>query len=327
MISRPLEKHHKILFRKKIDFLFKDLQSNIGLEKFKRIDLVHATTLFSDGAIALKLKKEYQIPYIVAVRATDIDAFLKYRPDLLFLAREILRESSQIIFISHALKKRFLNHLLIKNDKSKLEQKSLVINNGINSYWVKNRSEEKVKGLAKKNIIPNKVLYVGSLVKRKNVIELIESIIELNKSGIPCELTVVGEGGGFQKEVELLSKSNQTLIKYVGGVYGKENLKEIYNSHHIFALPSKIETFGLVYIEALAQGLPILYVKNQGIDGTFKELVGEAIDLKTEDSIIQGLKTLIENYQNYEIDKIDFARFSWDKIAKTYLDLYKTILA
>ena len=235
---------------------------------------------------------------------------------MIFLAKEILEQSSQIIFISNALKERFLNHPLIKKNKHKLNHKCLVINNGIDPYWLENRTE-------KREIEPTKILYVGSLVKRKNATKLIHSVLNLRKSGLQCELTIVGEGGSLQKEVEQLASANYPIINYIGAVKDKTKLKEIYNNHHIFALPSNIETFGLVYIEALSQGIPVLYAKNQGIDGTFKEMVGEAIDFNNENGIETGLKKLVENYNSYELEKIDFTRFSWGDIAKTYLNLYK----
>ena len=169
--SKPLKNYHRILFRNKIRFLYKSLETTLHKSKF---DIVHATTLFSDGAIALKIKKKFKIPFVTAVRSTDIDAFLKYRPDLILLGLEILNESAQIIFISKALRERFLNHPLIIKHKQKLNSKCIVINNGIDSFWLNNKSEYTNKE-------PNKILYVGSMVKRKNVIKLIYAVLNLNK--------------------------------------------------------------------------------------------------------------------------------------------------
>ena len=44
-----------------------------------------------------------------------------------------------------------------------------------------------------------------------------------------------------------------------------------YKSAHIFVMPSLTETFGIVFIEALSQGLPLIYTKGQGIDGYFPQ--------------------------------------------------------
>lgn len=314
--SKPLKQYHRIFFRTKIKHLYGNLKANITSNNF---DIVHATTLFSDGAIALKYKKEFKTPYIVTVRSTDIDGFLKYRPDLLFLAVKILKESSKIIFISKVLKDKFLNHPLIKKNKSKLEQKCQIIYNGVDSYWINNQSP------MQQNITPTKILFVGSLIKRKNVDKLINSVLFLNKSGIQCELTIVGKGGALQKKVEHQAEVNHPCIKYKGAINDNLNLKKLYNSHHIFALPSHGETFGLVYLEALSQGLPILYTKNEGIDGLFNFNIGEKCDTLESASIASNLEKLMTNYSEYEINKIDFSSFSWKNIAKTYLDMYDAI--
>ena len=89
---------------------------------------------------------------------------------------------------------------------------------------------------------------------------------------------------------------------------------------------SHSETFGLVYIEALSQGLPVLYTKGQGIDGVFQEKVGEAVVSTDEHDIYKGLRKIIENYTSYQIEKLGLHRFSWQNIAKSYIDIYSQII-
>jgi len=314
--SKPLRNYHKIFFRNKINHLFNDLEKKTTLSKF---DFVHATTLFSDGALALRIKKKYGIPYILAVRATDIDGFFKYRPDLKYLGKEILKESSHVVFITEALKNRFLNHRFIKNDSHNVSPKFTMIPNGINSYWLNNLAPK--KDLEK----PAKILYVGTFEKRKNAVSLINSIIELNKNGVICELTLVGDGGSLQEKVENMANQHD-FIKYLGRINNIEKLREVYNQHQIFALPSKVETFGLVYLEALSQGIPILYLKNQGVDGLFKFNVGERCDDDKVSTIAKKLQYIMQNYSQYQIEKLNFSEFSWDTIALTYTKMFKKIL-
>ena len=63
----------------------------------------------------------------------------------------------------------------------------------------------------------------------------------------------------------------------------------------VFAMVSHHETFGLVYIEALSQGLPVLFTQGQGIDGTFSELVGVAARPSSVAGIRRGLEQIIDN--------------------------------
>ncbi|MBB1536945.1 MAG: glycosyltransferase, partial [Bacteroidia bacterium] len=92
---------------------------------------------------------------------------------------------------------------------------------------------------------------------------------------------------------------------------------------HIFALASLKETFGLVYVEALTQGLPILYSEGEGIDGLFDDHYGRACNPRSKASIAAALAQITQLYSRLSIDG-DYlsAQFDWRKIAETYLSLY-----
>ena len=85
------------------------------------------------------------------------------------------------------------------------------------------------------------------------------------------------------------------------------------------------ETFGLVYIEALSQGLPILATCKQGIDGYFDSKIGEFVNSRSIDEIVSGIDTIFSNYNEYEIpsDLIKY-NFDWDSIANHYYSIIKT---
>ncbi|WP_036153538.1 glycosyltransferase family 4 protein [Maribacter forsetii] len=317
IISESMNNFHRILFNKKIKFLYQDLTSKINLTN---ISLTHATNLFSDGAIAYRIFKEKNIPYIIAVRSTDIEVFLTYRPDLIQLAWNILKNARKIIFISEALKMNFLNHYLIAKKSSYFKNNCHVQFNGIDNFWLNNIQPQR-------KIEPTQILYVGRLLKRKNVIAVANTVIKLNISGVNCKFNIVGEGGGDEKKLIELTSKHPEYINYIGAIKDKEKLKSIYNENQIFTMPSKGETFGLVYIEALSQGLPVLFSKNDGIYGVFQENIGEYCNPDNHNDIYQALQSLIINYQTYEIDKIDFKQFQWKNIAFNYKNIYEALKA
>lgn len=93
------------------------------------------------------------------------------------------------------------------------------------------------------------------------------------------------------------------------------------SENDLFVMPSHSETFGLVYLEALSQGLPVLYTKGQGIDGVFTASVGEAVNSRSVSSIGDGIKKIIQKYDSYKsID--DMSGYSWFSIAKKYKQIY-----
>ena len=111
------------------------------------------------------------------------------------------------------------------------------------------------------------------------------------------------------------------IIELAGGILDKKDLCKVFAESDIFVMVSHSETFGLVYIEALSQGLPILYTRGQGIDGTLKEKIGEAADSYDENSIKKAICRLIDEYEQYEPIGKSLYRFSWDNIARDVIRL------
>ena len=59
--------------------------------------------------------------------------------------------------------------------------------------------------------------------------------------------------------------------RYLGRVEGVEGMKRFYAGCDVLLVPSKMETFGMVYLEAMSQGVPVIYTRGQGFDGQFPE--------------------------------------------------------
>jgi len=314
--SKPIKKKHRIFFRNKLRFLYAELLKKTDPTNF---DIVHATTLFSDGALAYRIFKDYGLPYVVAVRGTDVGAFLKYRPDLAFLAYKILNSASKIVFISDSLMKNLYEHWTARTLNMNFKIKNKVIYNGVDGFWLNNRSP-------KKNLAPYKIVYIGNFSENKNTLKLIESVLQLRKKHPQMQINLIGTGGGQEKKIKELAENNKDIINYHGAIYDQVLLKELIKDNHIFAMVSISETFGLVYLEALSQGLPVLYSAGRGIDGVLPQSIGEGVEPKSKESIIQGLEKIINNYDSYELQKIDFTQFSWKTIGQTYFNLYESIL-
>ncbi|WP_224483116.1 glycosyltransferase family 4 protein [Robertkochia aurantiaca] len=305
----------RLFFRAKIQLLYRDLTTRNSIEKF---DFVHATTLFSDGAIALKLKTTRDIPYIVAVRSTDINIFFRFRPDLHGLALKILKNADAIIFLTPVLKKKTFRQRFLQNHLKEFESKSVIIPNGVEDYWLSDR-------YLNRSLSAKKVLYAGTFNKRKNALSLIDAIVDINNQGCQIELSLVGQKGSLSSKVK--RRCNEyNFMNYLGMVNDRNELKGLYRAHDIFVLPSWGETFGLVYLEALSQGMVVLHMKNEGIDGLIRNPYGPVISGKNSDQIKKALIEAIENYSSYNIPGIDLEPFSWKYIAKTYFDLYKNLI-
>lgn len=312
--SEPLKRRHKVFFRSKIKFLIKSLDEQILI---KNLDVIYATTLFSDGSIALHLHKTFGTPYIVAVRSTDVDVFMKFRPDLKTLAKEILINSQKIIFISDSLKEKFEKKIDIDFFRE-ISSKINVIYNGVSSFWLSNID------ITRKRIDRNiNLVYVGSFIRRKNVLRVIKAVLELS-SKYPIKFNIIGGKGVDLPRIKKYSKQFPENIQYLGSITDSHHLLQELRNNHIFIMPSFRETFGLVYIEALSQGLPLIYAHNEGVDGML-EGIGIAVNPYSVASIKNGIENCIFGYKNFRIEEINFTQFNWSNIAKCYFDMFESI--
>src|SRR5690606_36605034 len=169
------------------------------------------------------------------------------------------------------------------------------------------------------------LLFIGKFTEGKNVVPLQLAVNELNKEKNIVHLHLIGEGGkAHQKVLEQLELNKDTMT-YHGKIFDLSKLKEHFENADIFVMPSKHETFGLVYVEAMLQGLPILYTANEGIDGFYEERIGEKVTSSEVEEIKQMLLKLIKNYDSYTIPKQKLIKnHNWKNIALIYQNLYST---
>lgn len=309
--------YHHYMYHVKQHCLFKALQKRVDITD---INLTHAATLMTDGGVAYKLYKKYRIPYVVAVRDTDINGFMDQMPHTWHDARKILLNAKRIFFISQGLKEKLESHKVVKPILSQIKDRFVLMPNGIDDYYISNVNKGRSVG--------HGVIYIGDFSKRKNVMRLGEAVLQLRKTGEikDITLTIVGGGNSVDGSVERMINQYPDVFKFVGKVYDKAKLCGILRGNQVFAMPSITETFGLVYLEALSQNLPVLYTKGQGIDGLFDDTVGVGVNPMSVQEIKDALRVLLLENDKFGNSCIDFKAFKWSNIAEKYFDHYRELL-
>ncbi|RJG09480.1 glycosyltransferase [Massilia cavernae] len=315
--SSVLGGHHRIFFGLKIGKLLRDLEA---LDIIGGCDIVHATTLFSDGALAWEIFRKYRKPYIVAIRNTDINIFLRFKPHLILLARKILDNAQRLVFISQSNHDNFFAHPLLRMHRHDYRAKALVINNGIDRLWLDNARTQRRQAASD-------ILFMGQFDPNKNVLRLIRAFLQLQATRPHLRLRLVGANGSQQAAVRKAVAAHAGKIVWHGHMAPGQQLLDVVRCCDVFAMASHHETFGLVYVEALSQGLPVLYTRGQGIDGTFIQNVGAAVDPKSVAAIRRGLEHIIDNFSAFDTGKVAFERFGWPHIAQRYAGMYEAILS
>jgi len=313
IISPCFTKIDRFLFFTKQKKMFRDVTQKLAINEF---DVIHAHTLFSGGYLAYQLNKKYNIPYIVAVRNTDINVFFKYMIHLRSTGINILRNASSVVFLSPAYRERLINHYVPRKLREEIFKKSIVIPNGIDDYWLENKYYREISPEGKKL----KLIFVGSITPNKGIEVSVKACELLIEEGYDIEFTMIGkvECKAYKKMIE-----SSNFIRHID-YSPKEVIIEHMRKADIFIMPSKHETFGLVYAEAMSQGLPVIYTEGEGFDGQFPEgEVGFHVSTNDPKEIVEAIYKIMNDYVNISdrcVKKVE--RFNWDMIAQNLLNLY-----
>ena len=191
-------------------------------------------------------------------------------------------------------------------------------------HWL-NGTQHKSQIIAKENT--KIVLSVGSLTHIKGFDMLIEAWIQVNKVLPDWRLVIVGEGEERQKLTESIAENN--LIDSVGLVGRTSDISKYYKDAEIFCLSSRFEGFGMVLIEALAFGLPI--VSFDCDTGPAEVLEGTGSILVPKNDIEQLSLSLIESMKDKQGRKLigskakeKSASYQPEKIIKQWIKLIES---
>ncbi len=298
----------RVFFIPKTRKIAKIIEQQVDMSK---VECMLAGTVYSDGAVAYQLHKKFHIPFSVAVRETDVTYQMKYRPYLNGYIKRLLSQATKVIFLSPAYKQYFSKFGIDQN-------KFTVIPNAVNDFWFQQQKQ------ARSLHDPCSLIFVGEISKRKNVATTIKVISELNKRNIKVNFHIVGSGEEEDKCRILAKELNvEEQVFFHGWQKGKEKIKEFYDQADIFVMLSHRETFGTVYVEALSQGIPLIYTKGQGIDGYFEEgSVGYSCSPTDIKAIAEKIIMIIDQYSTTSKQCIKLSdRFRWERVANQYCEV------
>lgn len=316
-VCRCFRKWDRLCFFYKQRKIQKALEQNLSVGTF---DIIHACTLFTDGNCAYKMSKKYGIDYVVAIRSTDVNSFFKCRPHLIGRGVEIMKNAKYILFLSESYKQYVIQKYVPAKYRKAFEEKSCIVPNGIDDFWLQNLQKHN-------NTIANepiKLVYAGRIDENKNVATTQAAMQILREKGYKVSLTVVGRVEDEDVFKQICQDRFTTCLPPVD----KTELIHIYRGHHIFVMPSFKESFGLVYAEAISQGLPVVYSIGQGFDKQFGEgEVGYHADATSAQSVAAAISSIIQNYDKITPGLAIKAQcYDWNAICRRYVKIYQSII-
>lgn len=262
-------------FRKSVGEYAFSRALNYIIQKYGQPDVVHVHF----GDIALYAKKGCQqrdIPYVLTEHNSTMNKdYISKR--ILNVLKPGYHGAAKVIAVGNILARNIVRHMGVIPE---------VIPNVIDLSVFKCKREKHESF---------RIISAGNLISRKGFNVLIDAFYGFAKIVDRTELIIMGDGPerqSLEQQVKKLSLQNKV---YFTGKYVREEFAEELSRCDVFALASKVETFGVVYVEALAMGLPVVSTKNGGPEDFIDTSNGILVDV---DDVETLTKALIEVYRN-----------------------------
>ena len=306
IVARIKEKKSRIIL---VPFLILGLWINI-FKRIKNYDYVQAHWLIPQGIIQSFFKKNY----IITGHGSDIVSMNK--GIMLKLKQRALKNASAVTVVSKHLEN------VVKEICPSVRTEILPMGCWIKNFNAAERTENYFNQNDKKII-----LFVGRLDAKKGVQYLIQAM-----EYIDAQLVIVGSGT-FETTLRRQAIKYGDKIQFLGGKTHKE-LRSIYASADIFAAPSitgkngEQEGFGLVILEAMASGLPVVASNSGGIPDIIKDGInGFLSEEKNPENIAEKINMLLNNQNLYDSiceQSLETAKqYDYDIIGKKYARLIR----
>nr|WP_236660352.1 glycosyltransferase [Isachenkonia alkalipeptolytica] len=282
-------------------------------------DVVHAQFI-NVGHAATKVLKNRDFPLVYTEHYSGLNQEV-LDPRLQKLGEETYREVDQFLAVSQYLAENLNRHFGIR---------PRVIPNIVDTGRFQYDPHKKKTPPSEFHFIS-----VGSLQKHKEHHLLIEAFFEAfsrEKGGEEHPLAPKGVklyiyGGGPEREAlqTLITEKNLETQVFLMGQQPRETIAEKMQQSQAFVLASKLETFGVAFIEAMAAGLPVISLAKGGPQGFITEKNGILVPGGDREDLKQAMIRMVQRIDQYDPSTLSQEMkeiFSPKKIAEALVDVY-----
>jgi D-inositol-3-phosphate glycosyltransferase len=176
------------------------------------------------------------------------------------------------------------------------------------------------------------VLFVGRFAPLKGIDRLMEAMYHLQHHQSLRLIIVGGDGSGTPEFQELQQLARnlgiQGGVTFIGRIE-QDNLPAYYSAADVLAVPSYYESFGLVALEALASGTPVVATKVGAMESILKEgKTGHVLSNGSPRLLAKSIERLISTTNGLSANEVraSVLRFSWANVASAMIDQYAAVL-
>jgi len=280
----------------------------------KKPDIIHAHSILWGGWAASKISKEYNIPLIITEHSSAFGRNLikNYQKPMI---REGFSQAKKIIVVSSSLKVQLENY----TEEDKFEVIPNIVD--ISKFKIQTNTSTHKKSKFR-------FFSLAFLTYNKGFDILINAFSQAFKGNDQVELVIGGDGverHNLENLVKTLGLENQ--ISFLGELDRDQVVIEMQKCD-AFVLASRYETFGVVYIEALACGKPIIATKCGGPEMIVNEKNGLLVKVDNINELGKALVKIKQNIFCYSKDEIILdcnQRFSKERVVLQIIKQYQTV--
>lgn len=313
-LKHGMEGHREIFTREIISLYQKYLTK-------EKPDIIHAHCCVWAGYAAMQLSQKTGIPYVITEHAT----MFQLHPESISqkndrYIREAFQNADSVICVSNA----FREVLSVYRSKNEIQ----VIGNVVDCSAFRVDRETQKKDKDSFQFLTVCYMQTEDQLRKKGIDILLKAWKKVQEQFPKARLVIGGGGQATSKAVEWCKACGVSeTVTFAGALDRAEVIRQMQNCD-CFVLPSRYETFGVVYIEAMACGKPVIAAANGGPDDFISKENGILVPVEDIDALADAMLTMIETGKNYQPDKIreSIQKFSAPSIAAQLTAIYQKIL-
>lgn len=262
------------------------------LTRGRSYDVVHAHYVFPSGLLGLLFKWFLHKRLVVTAHGGDIDKMAKKNALLFGLTKTILGKADHIVAVGEELQNQLISTFSINQNKLSL------LNMGVNRKVFKPIDKKQARiqcGLEQDGQV---ILFVGNILEQKGLLELLSSIRILIQTGEKVTLYIIGaeKSDVFKRRLEQKIRDEQINDHIVFlGVKDQADIALWMSAADCLVLPSHIEGFGLVALEAMACGTPVIGSEVGGLKYLLAEGTGVGTPVQNSYELANNISTVLSS--------------------------------
>jgi glycosyltransferase involved in cell wall biosynthesis len=179
--------------------------------------------------------------------------------------------------------------------------------------------------------VPTHLLFWGRIEEEKGLPELLVALNTVAKKFANIKLTLVGEGYRLQEYKTLVADLGLAdCVEFTGWLNSRE-IETLAAKSSIGIFPSRIESFGLSVVEAMATGLPVIAASGGAVPENIEDgVTGTLVPVNNSDALAEAINRTLEKPQYSEMmakaakSRVQ-QKFSWDRAAENMIEIYKNL--